>query len=148
MTDDSADDGKPEIEIPPILSLEAFEAMWEASKWPEPKPVPDGLLPVAKFDLAFLPKSVAPWVKDVADLMQCPLDFVAIPVTIALASTIGRKVAIRPQRNTDWTEVPTRSGRFHSGARTSKPTSCATKGCRTASKVTSQSIKSSCRPWR
>ena len=37
--------------------------------------------------------------------MQCPLDFVAIPAMVALASAIGRKVAIRPQRNTDWTEV-------------------------------------------
>lgn len=35
-----------------------------ANDWPEPKPLPDGLLPVAPFDLAFLPASVAPWVAD------------------------------------------------------------------------------------
>jgi hypothetical protein len=73
--------------------------------WSEPAPLPDGLLPVASFDTDFLPASIAPWVVDIADLMQCPPDFVAIPAIVALASVIGRKIAIRPQRNTDWTEV-------------------------------------------
>jgi hypothetical protein len=73
--------------------------------WPEPKALPTGLLPVAPFDLSFLPNSIAPWVADIAERMQCPLDFVAIPATVGLASVTGRKIAIRPQRNTDWTEV-------------------------------------------
>jgi hypothetical protein len=73
--------------------------------WPEPKPVPDGLLPVASFDSAFLPEAIAPWVMDISDRMQCPADFVAIPAIVALGSIIGRKVAIRPQRKTDWYEV-------------------------------------------
>ena len=47
--------------------------------WPEPKPLPDGLAAVAAFDIAFLPESVAPWVADIADRMQCPPDFVARP---------------------------------------------------------------------
>jgi Protein of unknown function (DUF3987) len=73
--------------------------------WPEPKPVPEGLLPVASFDSAFLPDAIAPWVMDISDRMQCPPDFVAIPAIVALGSIIGRKVAIRPQRRTDWYEV-------------------------------------------
>lgn len=73
--------------------------------WRTPDPLPDGLLPVAPFDLAFLPASLAPWVADIADLMQCPPDYVAIPAMTALGATIGRKIAIRPQRNTDWSEV-------------------------------------------
>ncbi len=73
--------------------------------WRDPDPLPNGLLPVAPFDMDFLPKSISPWVADIADLIQCPPDFVGIPAMIALASAIGRKIAIRPQRNTDWTEV-------------------------------------------
>ena len=73
--------------------------------WRNPDPLPDGLLPVAAFDKAFLPASLAPWVADTAELKQCPPDFVAIPAVTALAATIGRRIAIRPQRNTDWSEV-------------------------------------------
>ncbi len=78
----------------------------KAPPWSTPKPLPAGLLPVPPFDLAFLPKSIAPWVEDIADRMQCPLDFVAVPAMVALGSVLGRKIAIRPQRKTDWYEVP------------------------------------------
>ena len=74
--------------------------------WPEPKPLPTGLLPVAPFDLDFLPSSIGAWVADIADRMQCPLDFVGVPATIALGSVIGRKIGIRPECRTDWIEVP------------------------------------------
>jgi hypothetical protein len=43
---------------------------------------------------------------DISDRMQCPPDFVAIPAMVALGSVIGRKVSLRPQRKTDWYEVP------------------------------------------
>ncbi|MBI1867080.1 MAG: DUF3987 domain-containing protein [Methylocystis sp.] len=43
---------------------------------------------------------------DISDRMQCPPDFVATPAMVALAATLGRKIAIRPQRRTDWIEVP------------------------------------------
>src|SRR5271165_2971419 len=75
-------------------------------QWTDPKPIPDGLAPVAPFDIAFLPESVAPWVADIADRMQCPIDFVAVPAMVALGAVLGRKVAVRPQRQSDWTEVP------------------------------------------
>jgi hypothetical protein len=42
------------------------------TKWPDPKPLPDGLLPVAAFNPAFLPETIAPWVMDISDRMQCP----------------------------------------------------------------------------
>ncbi|HEY8126870.1 MAG TPA: DUF3987 domain-containing protein, partial [Methylocystis sp.] len=76
------------------------------SKWSAPKPLPDGLLPVAAFDLDFLPARIGPWVADISDRMQCPVDFVAIPAVVALGSVLGRKIGIRPQRKTDWIEVP------------------------------------------
>lgn len=81
-------------------------AIPSSAGWPEPKALPAGLLPVASFDMDFLPKSIAPWVGDIADRMQCPPDFVAIPALVALGSVVGRKIGIRPQLRTDWTEVP------------------------------------------
>jgi putative DNA primase/helicase len=75
-------------------------------RWPDPKPIPDGLLPVAPFDLAFLPGAVAPWVADIAERMASPPDYVAVPAMVALGSVLGRKLAIRPQKKTDWAEVP------------------------------------------
>jgi hypothetical protein len=77
-----------------------------AHEWPAPQPIPDGLAPVAPFDMAFLPESIATWVADIAERMQCAPDFVAIPAMVALGAVLGRKVAIRPQRRTDWVEVP------------------------------------------
>lgn len=74
-------------------------------EWPQPKPLPNGLAPVAAFDIALLPETIAPWVADIAERMQCPPDFVAIPAMVALGAVIGRKTGIRPQRQTDWTEV-------------------------------------------
>ena len=74
--------------------------------WPEPKSLPNGLLPVASFDPDALPASLAPWICDISDRMQCPLDFVAIPALVALGSVVGCKIGIRPQRKTDWIEVP------------------------------------------
>ena len=46
-------------------------------QWSDPKPIPDGLSPVAPFDMAFLPESIAAWVADIAERMQCPPDFVS-----------------------------------------------------------------------
>lgn len=78
----------------------------DANTWPKPKPLPDGLLPVAPFDAEFLPAAVSPWAADIADRMQCPLDFVGVPVIVGLGSVIGRRIAVRPQSKTDWFEVP------------------------------------------
>jgi hypothetical protein len=73
--------------------------------WAEPKPLPNGLSPVAEFDYAFLPSSISPWVEDIAERMQCPPDFVGVSAVTALGSVLGRKVAIRPKRYDDWMEV-------------------------------------------
>jgi hypothetical protein len=73
---------------------------------PEPQPLPDSLPPVAAFDPAMLPDALRPWVADIAERIGCPPDFVAVPAMVALGSVLGRKVAIRPQQQTDWAETP------------------------------------------
>lgn len=91
-----ADRGEP---VAPILSIHGrptasvLEAAPKAREdWPDPEPLPSGLLTVPAFSPAFLPQSIAPWVEDIADRMQAPPDFVAVPAVIALGSLIGRMI--------------------------------------------------------
>jgi hypothetical protein len=74
--------------------------------WPEPKPLPHGLAPVAAFDSKFLPDALAPWVDDIAERLQCPPDYVGVSAVTPLGSVIGRRVCIKPQAKTDWIEYP------------------------------------------
>ena len=74
--------------------------------WADPDELPNGLKPVEPFDYEFLPREIAPWVRDITDRMQCPPDFVAVSAVTALGSALGRKLGIRPQQQTDWLEVP------------------------------------------
>lgn len=74
--------------------------------WPDIKPLPDELLGVPAFPLDALPDSLRPLVADVSSRMNCPADFVAVPMLVAAASLVARRVAVRPQARTDWTERP------------------------------------------
>ena len=75
------------------------------SVWSDPIPLASTLRPVAKFDLAMLPAALRGRVLDIAERMNVPMDFVAVPMMIALAALIGRRVGIRPERHSDWTEA-------------------------------------------
>lgn len=74
--------------------------------WPEPRPLPSSLPPVAPFEAELVPGALRPWIMDIADRMQCPADYVAVSAIVAAGAVIGRKVGIRPQQHTDWIEVP------------------------------------------
>ena len=74
--------------------------------WPEPLPLPDELPPVESFDMDLLPNTLRAWAADIVERFQCPPDFVGAAIMAALASVVGRKIAIRPQARTDWTAVP------------------------------------------
>jgi hypothetical protein len=76
------------------------------AQWEEPKPIPDGLPPVSYFETDFLPGAIGAWVLDIADRMQCPVDFVAIPAIAALGSVLGCKIGMRPKQRSDWTVIP------------------------------------------
>lgn len=78
----------------------------DADACPEPTELPPELYPVQPFDMALLPDSLRPWIADVCERVQCPPDFVAVPVMVALGSLIGRKVRIRPKAKDNWTVVP------------------------------------------
>ena len=71
---------------------------------PAPQPLPPELLPVLPFPVAALPDAFSDWVRDVSERMNCPPDFVAVPLLVAAASLVARQVGIRPERRTDWME--------------------------------------------
>src|SRR3990167_964082 len=75
-------------------------------KTPDPLPVTNTLLPVLPFTLEMVPEPLQNWLKDVAYRRQCPLDFVAIPAIIMIASLIGARCAVKPNTKDDWTVVP------------------------------------------
>ena len=77
-----------------------------ASQGTDPLPVPNTLLPVLPFTLDMLPEPLQPWVRDIAYRKQCPLDFVAVPAVLMLASLIGANCSLRPHEKDDWTVVP------------------------------------------
>lgn len=78
----------------------------EQARSSAPLPLPDELPPVESFDAAWLPDVLSDYVQDIAERMSAPPDFIAIPLLLSVSAVIGRKIAIRPQANTDWTETP------------------------------------------
>ena len=73
---------------------------------PKASPLPDGISSVEPFDYALLPEVFRPWIKDTAERMQCPPDYLAVSAMVAIAALAGRQVTIRPKRNDNWTVVP------------------------------------------
>ncbi|MBA3814301.1 MAG: DUF3987 domain-containing protein [Alphaproteobacteria bacterium] len=78
----------------------------ENNALPDPLPVESTLLPVLPFTLDMVSEPLRNWLKDVAYRRQCPLDFVAIPAMIMIASLIGARCGIKPNKKDDWMVVP------------------------------------------
>ena len=75
--------------------------------WGTPEPIPNNLPTVPPFDAdKLLPATLAPWVKDIAERMQCPIDYVGVAIMIACGSVIGSRFAVRPKQVDTWCEVP------------------------------------------
>ena len=74
--------------------------------WPDPQPLPDNLRPVPTLPEGLLPHALRPWLVDIADRLQVPLEFPAAAAIVALASAVGNQVRIRPKAKDDWTVTP------------------------------------------
>lgn len=71
----------------------------------KPEPLPSELPPVMKLNPAWLPQVVGEYIADAAEQMNAPPDYLAVTLLSAMATVIGRKIGVRPQENTDWTEI-------------------------------------------
>jgi putative DNA primase/helicase len=76
----------------------------DAVEWPEPQPIPDRLPAVDAFSPDLLPDELRDWIADIADRVQCPIEFPAVAAITALGAAIGRKLAVRPKAQDDWEE--------------------------------------------
>ncbi len=99
-------DGQTIIELNEELR-QAYTPSPDGTKRPAatPEPLPDGLLPVEPFDLDLLPEPLRAWAEEIVTTFQAPSDFVAVGVMTGLGAVLGRRVGVRPQMRTSWTEV-------------------------------------------
>lgn len=88
------------------IPLARAEGDGKPEEWPDPQPLAEALLPVARLEPEMVPEPFRGWVTDVAHRVQAPLDFVAGPVVVAAGSVISRAVGIRPKARDDWMVVP------------------------------------------
>ena len=78
----------------------------ETVDWPEPLPLEESLPPVQKLDPEMIPEPIRPWLTDIAERMQIPLDFPTVAALVALCAVVGRKCAIFPKSRDDWKVIP------------------------------------------
>ncbi len=97
----------------PILGEEEVEKIAgsisryeKPSAWLKAKPLPIANVEVPVLAADDIPASIREWVLDVSERMQVPLEFMAVPAIVAAASLIGRKLAIRPDREDSWSVIP------------------------------------------
>ena len=92
--------------LAPELSVSAKSLHASTEPWPDPQPLPSELSPVQKFDLTLLPVMLHSWIKDIAERIQCPIDFVAVTAMVVASGVLGRRIGVRPKQRDDWLVVP------------------------------------------
>lgn len=96
--------GRHSVTMASVIKMARDAGAPSEGAWPPPRPLPDALLPVPAMTQEMLPQELAPWLTDIAERMSVPLDFVGIPAMVMLGTLIGRKVLVRPEQYTDWSE--------------------------------------------
>ena len=77
-----------------------------AATWPNPRPLPDGLRLVPELPAALIPEPLRPWLEDVAERLQVPVEYPTTTAIVSLASVIGSQMRLRPKRQDDWAVTP------------------------------------------
>jgi hypothetical protein len=76
-------------------------------EWPEPQPIRAMLPSVPALNPLLLPDALRPWIVDSAERMSVPVEMVAIPGILGLATIIAGKRRIQPKQHDDeWLVVP------------------------------------------
>ncbi len=81
-------------------------AFTSGESWEEIGELPPALPEAPTMPDSLIPPVLAPWLCDICERTQIPLDFVAVPAIVALSSVIGRTVGIYPKQHDDWLCVP------------------------------------------
>lgn len=79
------------------------QALAPQEPWPDPQPVPHAT--VAPLAPLLLPEVLRPFLEDIAQRMQVPIDFPAVGLIILIGSLLGRQRVVFPNRNSEsWWE--------------------------------------------
>lgn len=70
-----------------------------------PRKLPSALLPVPPLDPDHLPDSIRDAVVDLADRLQCPMDYLAVTMLAAAGAAVGNKIGIFPYAKDESWEV-------------------------------------------
>ncbi|KRU21618.1 hypothetical protein [Psychrobacter piscatorii] len=90
-----------------ILSFDDTQIIdLELADWAKPKPINHTLPPVTSITKNMLPEPLYNYAMNSAERLNVSLEFVAVPLLVALGSVVGTKVAIMPKRYDDWDIVP------------------------------------------
>ncbi len=92
----------PSRSLPDVVLEDSIEGESDDC-WPDPLPLPDPLTKAPRLPIELIPNGFRAWLADVAERMQVPPEYVAIPMTVAGSIAIGRQVAIRPRKLDNWT---------------------------------------------
>ena len=74
--------------------------------WTDPQPLRGEMRPVAELRSEIIPEPLRNWIVDVANRMQCPLDFVASAAICMVSGVIGAGCTIRPKERDNWAVAP------------------------------------------
>jgi hypothetical protein len=90
-----------------LKHLLATAPLWTpGAAWAAPLPLPSLLSDVPAMPTDMLPHGLRPWLTDIADRVQCPLEYVAVSALVAIAAIVGRRIGIYPKRHDDWLVIP------------------------------------------
>lgn len=97
------------------FTKEIFQSKNERAKQPianeirfdsAPIPLPEKISPAPELNESLLPDEWREWLTDIAERMQCPLDFPTVAAIVAAAALVGNKIRIRPKKFDTWQVTP------------------------------------------
>jgi len=74
--------------------------------WSDPEPLPKALLPVLAFDTSLLPKAFKAYADEASEVMQCPIEYIAVALMAALGGVVGKSCIIHPKALSSWAVAP------------------------------------------
>ena len=78
------------------------EAERSQAEWAVPTELPPALPAAPEMPETLIPPVLRPWLCDIGERTQIPLDFTAAPAIVALSSVIGRTIGLYPKQHDDW----------------------------------------------
>lgn len=74
--------------------------------WPTRMKLPSLTPEAPSLPPELVPDGLRPWLLDISERTQIPLEFVAAPAIVTLSAVVGRGVGIYPKQQDDWLVVP------------------------------------------